>query len=96
MTRLRFCEVCKCLKRQDIEYLIWRGATPMQIAEKYINYFNISVNSLYNKIRNHFKRKHPPYLFNPLPIDKDENGQIINDSLRLSNDWELDLKIKRS
>lgn len=90
MARLRFCKVCMNEKRECIDYLLWRGATPMQVAEKFIYYFDLPIYSLYNKIRNHFKRKHPPSLLYPMPYgDKKDN-------ISLSNDWELEMKVKRS
>lgn len=60
--RSRRCTICYSPHRGDIEYLSKKGISNLELSKKYHSEFNVTQGRMYNKLRAHFLRKHPPLL----------------------------------
>lgn len=66
------CTVCISPYRSDIEMLVKRGIPLMEISKKYHLLFKNSEINLYNKVKRHTEKKHPPSLADPTPFKPEE------------------------
>ena len=64
------CKICVSPYRQEIEELRKRGVEMLTIARKYHKLFNSEEENFYVVTQRHFKKKHPPVLGDPIPIEE--------------------------
>ena len=60
--RSRRCTICYSPHRGDIEFLTKKGINRLELSKKYFKEFNVTQGRMYNKLKAHFDRKHPPLL----------------------------------
>jgi|SRR5581483_88816 len=75
--KVRRCTICTHEQRDEIEFLVKKNIPLMEIALKYHMTLGNTRMNFYNKLRSHIKKKHPPLLKDPTPIDPSNPQQEV-------------------
>jgi hypothetical protein len=76
--RSRRCTICYSPHRGDIEFLLKKNVSYLEVSKKYYKEFNITQGFFYKKLKTHMERKHAPLLLDDpkapeLPVVRDFN-----------------------